>query len=287
MARYSRSAWPAISAASCTINRVRASRVPCCSTSSKAKLSKYSISSGSVVARVETCSGNSSSWWRRAASVMAMIDLLWWWTAQGRSMALATCRSPGTATGLTHTTHLSLLGVDVLLPYGFEHARPAADGTGTDRAPQRATRSPCAAQLSRGQVIASSWVRSRTTRGSRRCRRPRVAYPVATRARSVHSGAARKPQARARSEVIISVPAARSSPDVADEGVAVAPSDLSCMQPGCQLRAKRSVSPADLRQGGLGCHRREPRAPIRRRGSGSRRRHHARPLWLMVSSSLL
>jgi len=61
MTRYSPIAWQAISEASCTISRVRASRLPCDSTWSKAKLSKTSISSGSVFASVETWPGNSSS----------------------------------------------------------------------------------------------------------------------------------------------------------------------------------------------------------------------------------
>ena len=64
--------WQAIMDASCTIRRVRVSRVPWRSTSSKAKLSKYSMSSGSVRASVETRPGKSSSWLRRAASLMAM-----------------------------------------------------------------------------------------------------------------------------------------------------------------------------------------------------------------------
>jgi hypothetical protein len=69
MARYSATAWPAIIAASWTISRVRASSALARRISSKAKLSKYSISSGSVRVRVETCSGNSSSWFFRASAV--------------------------------------------------------------------------------------------------------------------------------------------------------------------------------------------------------------------------
>src|SRR4051812_46069360 len=58
--------------ASCTISRVRTSRPPWETTSSNAKLSKTSISSGSVCASVETWPGNSSSWYRRAAALMDM-----------------------------------------------------------------------------------------------------------------------------------------------------------------------------------------------------------------------
>jgi hypothetical protein len=54
MTRYSASAWQAISAASWTVRRVRSSRWPWRSTSSNAKLSKISISSGSVTTSVET-----------------------------------------------------------------------------------------------------------------------------------------------------------------------------------------------------------------------------------------
>ena len=52
--RYSRRACEAMIAASWTIRRVRTSSVLPCSTSSNAKLSKTSISSGSVVAKVDT-----------------------------------------------------------------------------------------------------------------------------------------------------------------------------------------------------------------------------------------
>jgi len=55
--RYSLRAWDAIIAASCTISRVRLSRLPWLRISSNAKLSKISMSSGSVTARVETCPG--------------------------------------------------------------------------------------------------------------------------------------------------------------------------------------------------------------------------------------
>ena len=48
--------------------------LPCSSTSSKAKLSKLSMSSGSVTFRVETWPGNSSSWVLRARSLMAMSE---------------------------------------------------------------------------------------------------------------------------------------------------------------------------------------------------------------------
>ena len=54
MTRYSLSAWQPMSAASCTMSRVRVLSPLCRSTSSKAKLSKTSISSGSVTFSVET-----------------------------------------------------------------------------------------------------------------------------------------------------------------------------------------------------------------------------------------
>ncbi|MGC1566054.1 MAG: hypothetical protein WA794_08560 [Trebonia sp.] len=57
MTRYSLSAWQPMRAASCTISRVRVSSPLCLSTSSKAKLSKTSISSGSVTFSVETRPG--------------------------------------------------------------------------------------------------------------------------------------------------------------------------------------------------------------------------------------
>ena len=61
MTRYSLNAWQAIMDASCTMSRVLVSRFPGRSTSSNAKLSKYSISSGSLTFRVETWPGNNSS----------------------------------------------------------------------------------------------------------------------------------------------------------------------------------------------------------------------------------
>src|SRR5713226_7345614 len=73
MTRYSRSAWEAMSAASWIINLVRVSRAPYARTSSKAKLSKVSMSSGSVTARVETCPGNSSLWFCCARSLGFMV----------------------------------------------------------------------------------------------------------------------------------------------------------------------------------------------------------------------
>lgn len=54
MTRYSLWAWQAISAASCSINRSCVSSALSRNTSSKAKLSNVSISSGSVTASVET-----------------------------------------------------------------------------------------------------------------------------------------------------------------------------------------------------------------------------------------
>src|SRR5579859_3455986 len=76
MTRYSRSAWQPMRAASWTMSRVRVSSPLCRSTSSKAKLSKTSISSGSVALRVETWPGNSWSCSLRAASLMAILLLL-------------------------------------------------------------------------------------------------------------------------------------------------------------------------------------------------------------------
>jgi hypothetical protein len=78
MTRYSRSAWQPISAASCTMSRVRVSSLVCWIVSSKAKLSKISISSGSVTVRVETWPGNSSSWFCCAVSLMAILVYLSW-----------------------------------------------------------------------------------------------------------------------------------------------------------------------------------------------------------------
>src|SRR5690242_2657256 len=74
MTRNSLTAWQAISEASWIISRVRMSRSLSASTSSKAKLSKRSMSSGSVWASVDARSGNSSSWLRRAVSVLAIVS---------------------------------------------------------------------------------------------------------------------------------------------------------------------------------------------------------------------
>jgi hypothetical protein len=76
MTRNSASPPAARIAASCTItcvcrSNVSSNRAASAYTSSKAKLSKYSISSGSVRARVDTRSPNSWSWLRFAAAVIA------------------------------------------------------------------------------------------------------------------------------------------------------------------------------------------------------------------------
>jgi hypothetical protein len=73
MTRYSLSAWQLMSAASCTMSRVRVSSLLCRSVSSKAKLSKISISSGSVSFRVETWPGNSSWWFFCTVSLIAIL----------------------------------------------------------------------------------------------------------------------------------------------------------------------------------------------------------------------
>ena len=75
MARYSLIAWQAMIEASWTMSRVRGSRLVSPRTSSKAKLSKTSMSSGSVTASVDTWSGKSSSWLRMAVSLIAMVIL--------------------------------------------------------------------------------------------------------------------------------------------------------------------------------------------------------------------
>ena len=66
----------AMMAASCTINRVRVSRLPYRRTSSNAKLSNTSISSGSVTASVDTWPGNSSSWCLRGFAVVVTVGSL-------------------------------------------------------------------------------------------------------------------------------------------------------------------------------------------------------------------
>src|SRR6185503_10389370 len=71
--RYPPSPCTAMRAASCTMSRERGSRLPWWRTSSKAKLSKTSMSSGSVTVRVDTCPGNSASWFLRACSLGATV----------------------------------------------------------------------------------------------------------------------------------------------------------------------------------------------------------------------
>jgi hypothetical protein len=57
----------------CTISLVRMSRLESRRISSNAKLSNTSMSSGSVIANVETCPGKSSSWLRLAVSLIAIL----------------------------------------------------------------------------------------------------------------------------------------------------------------------------------------------------------------------
>ena len=73
MTRYSLRAWLPMRAASWTMSRVLVSRLVCLSVSSKVKLPKISISSGSVTFRVETWPGNSSSWFSCAVSLIATV----------------------------------------------------------------------------------------------------------------------------------------------------------------------------------------------------------------------
>src|SRR5258705_8398353 len=122
MTRYSRKAWQAMIAASWTISRVRTSRLPCRSTSSKAKLSKVSMSSGSVIAKVETWPGKSSSWFLRARSLGAITVLLQ--TQQGLDRAALIHRAVTIGDiGERQCQVEHLAGIDLALQHQFHQMR--------------------------------------------------------------------------------------------------------------------------------------------------------------------